>query len=131
MSILTEISIGEFLDKLTILQIKSERISDETGQRNIHKEMKILESTWNESGRSREPITMELRELREVNETLWEIEDKLRGKEARKEFDNEFVELARSVYLTNDRRAQIKKTINTKLDSALVEEKRYSDYKRS
>ena len=128
MSILAEISIGEFLDKLTILRIKAERISDAPKLRNITRELNKLESVWNGTGRNGEQVAQEMEELRRVNELLWDIEDKLRGKEAGKEFDEEFIELARSVYLNNDKRAQLKNSINLKLDSALVEEKSYTEY---
>lgn len=131
MSILTEISIGEFLDKLTILQIKSERVSDKTKLKNVRKELQILETAWGKSGRKLEGIEAEMSALRKINETLWEIEDSIRTKEAMKEFDDEFIKLARSVYLNNDRRAEIKKVINNKLGSGLVEEKVYSEYRDS
>ena len=128
MSILTEISLGEFLDKLTILQIKAERISDDAKLRNITRELRMLEAAWDGSGRKRGNIETELEELKTINGLLWDIEDKLRGKEARKEFDEEFIELARSVYFNNDKRARIKNSINLKLGSALVEEKSYTEY---
>ena len=128
MSILTEISLGEFLDKLTILRIKAERIADDVKLRNITRELQKLESAWAGLGRNEAAIETELEELKTVNGLLWDIEDRLRGKEARKEFDEEFIELARSVYLNNDKRSRIKNSINLKLGSALVEEKSYTEY---
>jgi len=128
MSILTEISLGEFLDKLTILRIKSERIADTAKLQNIRMELQTLEAQWDGTVRTVEEVETELAQLRHVNETLWDIEDNIRGKEARKEFDAEFIELARSVYLNNDRRAALKNTINRKLGSVLVEEKSYTEY---
>ena len=130
MSILTEISLGEFLDKLTILQIKAERITDAAKLQNITGELRMLETRWHEAQRNAADIAPELAELRHVNETLWDIEDGLRGKEAKQEFDAEFIALARSVYVNNDRRAALKNSINHKLGSALIEEKSYSDYTR-
>ena len=125
----TKISFGEFLDKLTILEIKSERITDEIKLANINKEKTILKNIWENSEKAAVDISSEYEALKSVNEKLWEIEDDIREKERKKEFDQEFIELARSVYVTNDERARIKKEINTKLGSDLVEEKSYSDYK--
>ena len=128
MSILTEISLGEFLDKLTILRIKVERITDATKLQNITGELRMLEARWSDAQRNAADIDAEMAELRLVNEALWDIEDRLRGKEAQQEFDAEFIELARSVYVNNDRRAALKNSINRKLGSALVEEKSYTEY---
>ena len=128
MSILTEISLGEFLDKLTILRIKVERITDAAKLQNITGELRMLEARWSDAQRNAADIDAEMAELRLVNEALWDIEDRLRGKEAQQEFDAEFIELARSVYVNNDRRAALKNSINRKLGSALVEEKSYTEY---
>jgi hypothetical protein len=128
MSITTEISVGEFLDKLTILQIKQARIRETEKLVNINREIDTLMAIWTASKYNGSEIDAELAQLRQVNEQLWDIEDDIRMKEAKGEFDNEFIQLARAVYVTNDRRARIKKTINTKLASGLVEEKSYKDY---
>jgi hypothetical protein len=128
MAIKTEISYGEFLDKLTILDIKCERIQDADKLRNVKHERDVLNKIWKENEKSSVDISAEYNELKKINERLWEIEDDIRDKERNKEFDQEFVELARSVYVTNDERARIKKEINLKLGSELVEEKSYSDY---
>lgn len=128
MSISTEISFGEFLDKLTILDIKCERIRDTDKLKNVEHERDVLNRIWKEHEKSSVDISAEYNELKKINERLWEIEDDIRDKEKNKEFDQEFVELARSVYVTNDERARIKKEINLKLGSDLVEEKSYSDY---
>jgi len=128
MSIKTDISVGEFLDKLTILQIKRARISDDAKLININKELEVLQELWRRSGYVKTDLSAEREDLRLVNEQLWDIEDDIRDKEARGEFDSAFIELARAVYVTNDRRAKIKKTINTKLGSGIVEEKSYKDY---
>lgn len=128
MSLLTEISVGEFLDKITILEIKSERIKDEAKLSNIHKELNTLRAIWKKSDYTHADINSEIAELKSINEKLWEIEDDIRDKESAGEFDERFIELARSVYFTNDERAAVKKTINVKVGSELVEEKSYADY---
>jgi uncharacterized protein YukE len=127
-SIKIELSVGELLDKITILQIKSERINDETKLENINKELQVLQSLWQASPYSSNDLEKNIQALKEVNEALWDIEDKIRDKERAQAFDDVFIELARSVYFTNDKRADIKKEINAKTGSELVEEKSYSDY---
>ena len=120
-----EISIGESVDKLSILQIKKNNIQDVIKLENINKEHEYLNDVvFNELKISKEDFF----NLVLINETLWDIEDKIRFKERDKEFDNDFVELARSVYFTNDKRAEIKKEINLKYGSLFVEEKSYSKY---
>ncbi|MBL1142233.1 MAG: hypothetical protein HND53_09410 [Proteobacteria bacterium] len=128
MSIKIELSVGELLDKITILQIKSERINDAAKLENINKELTVLQSLWDGSPYSRNDLDKNISELKAVNESLWDIEDKIRDKESEQVFDKEFVDLARSVYFTNDERAEIKKIINMKTGSELIEEKSYSDY---
>ena len=129
MSVSTEISFGEFLDKLTILDIKCERIQDAEKLKNVKHERDVLRKIWKENEKSSVDISSEYNELKKINEKLWEIEDDIRDKERNKEFDLKFIELARAVYVTNDERARIKKEINLILGSDLVEEKSYSDYK--
>jgi hypothetical protein len=129
MALKVEISVGEFLDKMTILEIKSERIEDPQKLQNVKKELDLLRKTWSESKYDAADIADTLRDLRSVNEMLWDIEDQIRLKEAAQSFDGEFVRLARSVYQTNDRRAAIKRELNRVLGSDLVEEKSYPDYK--
>ncbi len=128
MSIKIELSVGELLDKITILQIKSERIDDETKLENINKELNVLQSLWSASPYSENELDENISELKVVNEALWDIEDKIRDKEGEQVFDQGFIELARSVYVTNDKRAEIKRVINSKTGSELIEEKSYSDY---
>jgi uncharacterized protein YukE len=127
-SINIELSVGELLDKVTILQIKSERISDQAKLENINKELRVLTVLWEASAYSQTDLKENIQALKDVNEALWDIEDKIRDKERDQSFDQEFIELARSVYFTNDKRAEIKKVINTKTGSELVEEKSYKDY---
>lgn len=128
MTIKIELSYGEMLDKITILQIKSERISDESKLVNVNKELSLLNDLWEADPKSSVDITEEIAELKSINETLWDIEDDIRDKERAKEFDSRFIELARAVYVTNDKRANVKRVINVKLGSDLIEEKSYADY---
>ena len=127
-SIKIELSVGELLDKITILQIKSERIGDASKLENINKELHVLQSLWKASPYSQNNIGENISELKVINEELWDIEDKIRDKEKEQAFDEGFIELARSVYFTNDKRAEIKRTINNKTGSELIEEKSYSEY---
>ena len=123
-----EVSHGEIVDKLTILQIKKENITDPNKLDNIIKEYEYLLSVVeNDLGIS--TLSPEYLELLSVNKELWVIEDDIRDKERQKEFDEDFVSLARSVYYTNDVRAKIKKEINLKHSSGFVEEKSYQSYK--
>jgi len=123
------VSYGELIDKVTILEIKSERIKDSAKLVNVRVELDLLNETWAAAAASRTDITAERGELRAVNEALWDIEDRIRVKEKAKAFDAEFVELARSVYIRNDERANVKRAINDKLGSTLVEEKSYESYR--
>ena len=121
-----EVSIGEIVDKLSILQIKTEEIKDETKLNNVRSEYDYLyDIVFNEMGIEQSDFT----ELVSVNKKLWIIEDDIRDKERAKEFDDIFIEFARAVYVTNDERAEVKKKINLKYGSTFVEEKSYSDYK--
>jgi hypothetical protein len=119
---------GEFLDKLTILEIKSERISEPAKLANVHRELEVLRATWAASPLAGRDVSRLVADLKRVNETLWEIEDRIRRKEAERAFDADFIELARSVYRTNDRRAAIKRELNVALGSELIEEKSYTPY---
>ncbi|MBS3732162.1 MAG: hypothetical protein KGY42_04575 [Desulfobacterales bacterium] len=121
-----DVSIGELVDKVTILHIKSERIADSEKLKNIRKEFEILNSTMNAA--TIESNSPEYRRLYEINSRLWDIEDAIREKEAAKAFDRDFIELARSVYFNNDERAAVKREINLKYGSDLVEEKSYQSY---
>ena len=125
------ISPGELLDKITILRIKSERMSDPAKVSNVRLELRQLEDTWSASAHAKIDIEADIRALLAVNERLWVIEDDIRDKERAQAFDAEFIRLARAVYFENDERAAIKRRINTALGSSIVEEKSYSDYKSS
>lgn len=127
--ILVPISPGELLDKITILRIKSARMTDETKLRNVRVELDVLEQTWRESGAAIPAVAADEAALQKVNEELWDIEDRIRDKERAGEFDAVFIQLARAVYVTNDERARFKKNINITLGSRLVEEKSYQPYR--
>jgi uncharacterized protein DUF6165 len=122
------ISPGELLDKITILRIKSARMQDAAKLVNVRRELELLERTWRTVLPAGLDIKPEEQALEAVNAKLWDVEDLLRDQEAEKRFDAKFIELARAVYFTNDERAAIKKRINVKLGSALVEEKSYRPY---
>jgi hypothetical protein len=122
------ISPGELLDKITILRIKSQRIGDPAKLANVRLELRVLEETWNASAYAKVDIDAEISALGLVNERLWIIEDDIRDQERAQAFDAEFIRLARAVYFENDERAAIKRRINAKLGSAIVEEKSYRDY---
>ena len=126
--ILVPISPGELLDKITILRIKAARMRDAAKLANVRLELDLLASTWREACGAAD-VAAEERELQGVNERLWDIEDRIRAKEAARSFDAEFIELARSVYIQNDERAALKKRINVALGSRLVEEKSYQAYR--
>ncbi|GIX35524.1 MAG: hypothetical protein KatS3mg126_1303 [Lysobacteraceae bacterium] len=122
------VSFGELLDKIAILEIKSERMSDPAKLENVRRELAALEATWAAHPASRTDVAALRARLKEVNERLWEIEDRIRLKEKAQSFDEEFIRLARSVYFENDERARIKKELNLALGSTFVEEKSYQDY---
>lgn len=122
-----EISNGELLDKLSILGIKLKNIIDNNKLLNIQKEYDIL-LQYATNLLKNDTVAEQYKTLQNTNTKLWHIEDNIRIKEHKKEFDNEFIELARSVYITNDQRAEIKKRINIITSSTLVEEKSYESY---
>ncbi|GAB2611247.1 DUF6165 family protein [Novilysobacter erysipheiresistens] len=126
--ILVPVSFGELLDKIAILQIKSERMSDPAKLANVRNELAALEKTWMAHPAANTDIVRLRADLKAVNERLWEIEDDIRLKEKAQAFDEGFVKLARSVYFENDERARLKREINVALGSAYVEEKSYEDY---
>jgi hypothetical protein len=123
-----EISPGELIDKLTILEIKLEQISDPAKLGNIRREYDMAKQAARETVAESRELAQLTAELKASNRTLWQIEDDLRAHERSGDFGAEFVKLARSVYRTNDRRAALKRSINALLGSGLVEEKSYSDY---
>ena len=126
--ILSEISAGELLDKISILEIKLEKIKDKTDQEEINKEYKILKDVHNSSIEVTEKLKTLFKEIKEVNLNLWNIEDELRICEKNKDFGQSFIKLARDVYLNNDKRSKIKSEINKILGSNIKEIKQYVDY---
>ena len=127
MIINTPISLGELIDKISILVIKEKKITDEKKNNLIRKELTLLKKTLNETANNNS-INNYLNQLIDVNSTLWKIEDEIRDCEKNKKFDQKFIELARSVYITNDRRAEIKLEINNKFGSKIIEVKSYTKY---
>jgi hypothetical protein len=125
----TPVSYGELIDKITILQIKLQEIKDDAKLANVRNELELLDATWKNDSASNTDISDEMGRLLAVNKRLWDIEDRIRLKERAQEFDQDFIQLARSVYFENDERAAIKREINLKLGSTLVEEKSYQDYR--
>ena len=124
-TIFAPISIGELIDKITILEIKQIYMTG-IKLKNINKEMKLLKNILQDKNLE---INIDLiKNLKQINKKLWEIDDNIRIKESKQEFDEEFIKLARSVYIENDERASIKKEINQKYNSDLVEEKSYKNY---
>ena len=122
------VSPGEVLDKITILEIKSERMTDPQKLVNVRLELELLTRTWRKAVTEDDTVRRIHAELKHINEALWVIEDDIRNKERLKEFDDRFIELARSVYVTNDQRAAAKKALNLHLGSEIIEEKSYQDY---
>jgi hypothetical protein len=122
------ISPGELIDKITILRIKSQRMSDPQKLHNVRLELQALQGTWSNSAYAGIDIEADIHALMTVNERLWVIEDDIRDKERASAFDAEFIRLARAVYVENDERAAIKRRINVKLGSTIVEEKSYRAY---
>ena len=123
----TSISLGELIDKISILIIKEQKIKDENKNKIICKELKLLRKILDEATNS-QTISDYLNQLIDVNSALWRIEDEIRVCEKNKKFDQKFIELARSVYINNDRRADIKLEINKKFGSKIVEVKSYTKY---
>ena len=128
MQLKVPVSVGEVLDKITILQIKLAHISDAAKRANIHNELDALLPLVAGDSFTTDQMQALMAELKSVNEALWDIEDDIREKEAAKSFDAEFIRLARAVYVTNDKRAEIKKQMNLATGSALIEEKSYESY---
>lgn len=124
-AILTPVSIGELIDKITILEIKAERIGDATKLANVRTELGGLLPLFAKQQASQPALDPLKQSLKAINERMWDIQDQLRDKEAAQQFDDAFVQLARGVYQTNGERVQVKNEINRVAGSALVEEKQY------
>ena len=127
-NLIMPVSPAELIDKITILEIKRQFIKDSTKLKNVDLEYKLLLDVLIKNVSGSEELDLLRSQLKEVNMKLWDIEDKIRDLEKNKVFDKKFIELARLVYFTNDKRSEIKKDINKLLNSEIVEEKSYSDY---
>ncbi len=128
MDIKVDVSLGELVDKITILEIKTNKINSSLKLENINKELTSLKKTLAELNLNNDEFKLIYRDLKKVNEELWDIEDKIRVLEKNKKFDNEFIEIARSVYISNDKRFELKYKLNNLFGSKFVEEKSYEDY---
>jgi len=126
--ILVEIAPGELIDKITILEIKTERIADPDKLNNVRVELEVLEKARDEAVEASPVLGDMAARLKKVNEVLWDIEDDIRDCERSQDFGPRFIELARSVYRSNDQRAAVKREVNELLGSKLIEEKSYTDY---
>jgi hypothetical protein len=125
---IVQVSWGELIDKMTILEIKEQRLKSPEAVANVRRELAALMSVARDILMHRPDLASVKKQLRSVNEALWDIEDRIRAKEAAKSFDQDFVDLARSVYLNNDKRGGLKRQINALLNSEMVEEKQYTPY---
>jgi hypothetical protein len=128
MQILAPISVGELFDKISILEVKAERLDDDAKRDNVLRELALLRETRDAAGVLTAEIAALAEELRAVNAGLWDVEDGKRDCERRQDFGSDFIALARRVYRENDRRAALKKAINLAAGSAIVEEKSYRAY---
>ena len=128
MSIQIDVSFGELLDKITILEIKFDHIGEPAKRANVERELAVLSEAWVNAGIDHQAVDAERQQLKQINQTLWDIEDEIRKLEAAKDFSEQFISLARRVYLTNDERSRIKRRINDTLGSGLIEEKSYQPY---
>ena len=125
---LIPVSWGELFDKITILQIKIENLQEKNALNNVKTEHDQLNTIYNNNFLKDEIARVLFNDLKEINQKLWDIEDKIRDKEKSKKFDKEFIELGRNVYFTNDERSRIKRNINETFGSKIIEEKSYSKY---
>lgn len=126
--VLVPVAVGELADKLTILEIKAERIRDVQKLRNVRSELKQLRAVWDRRGDRPAAVEALIRDLKQTNERLWDIENDIRDCERQHDFGRQFVELARAIYRTNDLRTEIKREINLLLGSPIIEEKSYRAY---
>ncbi|MGC6512088.1 MAG: DUF6165 family protein [Parvibaculales bacterium] len=126
--IMIEVGAGELIDKITILQIKSERIEDAGKLKNVRHELEVLSAARDANLAPSDELTRLTNDLKSVNEALWEIEDDIRACENEKDFSQTFIDLARAVYITNDKRAALKKDINLLTGATIIEEKSYTDF---
>ena len=126
--IMIEVGAGELIDKITILTIKSERMSDAAKLKNVRYELEVLSAARDANLQDTSELQKLTQALKEVNEALWDIEDDIRACEREKDFSDKFVQLARAVYITNDKRAALKKDINLATGAQIIEEKAYTEF---
>ena len=126
--IIVPVSSGELIDKISILKIKKNKITNKSKLRNIKKELFLLNKIYKNNFQKNKKILLYEKKLININKKLWDIEDKIRLLESKRNFNQEFIKLARSVYINNDKRSEIKKKINTLTGSHLIEEKSYKSY---
>ena len=127
-SVRADISVGDLVDRITILRIKSERLTDPQKRSNVRHELALLEQVWH-AAMTASPALDRLEEaLKKVNEEIWDLEDRIRDHERRQDFGTEFVDVARTIYRTNDHRAALKRDINSAVGSSITEEKFYTPY---
>ena len=126
--IIVPVSSGELIDKISILKIKKNKITNKSKLRNIKKELFLLNKIYKNNFQKNKKILLYEKKLININKKLWDIEDKIRLLESKRSFNQKFIELARSVYINNDKRSEIKKKINTLTGSDLIEEKSYKSY---
>ena len=126
--IIIPISSGELIDKISILKIKRKKIINKSKLQNINKELSLLNKIYKKNFKKNKKILLYERKLIKINKKLWDIEDKIRFYESKKNFNQEFINLARAVYISNDERSEIKKKINKLTDSHIIEEKSYKSY---
>jgi hypothetical protein len=127
-NILVPLSVGELIDKISILKIKKKKITNKNKQKNIIKELKFLEKIYKSNIKKNKKLDRCEKQLIKINKILWEIEDEIRNCESKRDFKEIFIKLARSVYINNDKRSKIKREINTITGSNLIEEKSYKSY---
>ena len=127
-SLMIEVGTGELIDKITILKIKADRMTDPAKLKNVKHELDVLSHARAENLNQSDELDRLEDALRKVNEALWVIEDDIRACEAARDFGPKFIELARSVYIQNDKRAAIKKSINERCGSSIIEEKSYTEF---
>ncbi len=128
MSVQVPVSWGELIDKITILEIKQQKLTEEAARQNVSKELALLEQVRDGAGQLPDGVATATTALRQVNEALWQIEDDIRDCERAENFNETFINLARAVYKTNDRRAALKRELNTLMNSEIYEEKSYTPY---
>lgn len=126
--IIVPVSSGELIDKITILKIKKKKIFNKSKLKNINNELSLLNEIYKNNFKNNKKLLLYEKKLIKINKKLWDIEDKIRFLESKKNFNQQFIDLARAIYINNDKRSEIKKKINKLTGSRLIEEKSYKSY---